>query len=122
MNRHVSTFQALAAVRQWRVARDGVLGVADATVWITRDGDPDDHVLTPGQTLAVRAGQRLTAEPWRSGESARLVFVAAPGCFGQWQRHSWQLLARLASRLGTQLLGLARSAELQACRAVRPAP
>jgi len=119
MNRHVSTFPPLVAVRQWRVARDGVLGVADATVWITRDGDPDDHVLAPGQTLAVRAGQRLTAEPWRPAEPVRLVFVAAPGCFGQWQRRSWQLLARLAGRLGAQLLGLARSAELQAGPVVR---
>ncbi|MFM2059636.1 MAG: hypothetical protein RLY71_4021 [Pseudomonadota bacterium] len=113
MNRHVSTFPTLAAVRQWRVARDGILGVADATVWITRDGDADDHVLAPGQTLAVRAGQRLTAEP------VRLVFVAAPGRASQWRRQSWQLLARLAGRLGAQLLGLARSAELQAGPVVR---
>lgn len=119
MSTHVSTFPTLSTVHQWRVARDGVLGVADATVWITRDGDPDDHVLAPGQTLAVRAGQRLTAEPWRLAEPVRLVFVPAPGRLSQWRRQSWQLLARLAGRLGRQLLGLARSAELQACRAVQ---
>lgn len=109
-----AALQPLAAVHRWQVSHDGVIAVADAAVWLTRDGDPDDHVLAPGQTLAVRRGDRLTAEPWRSAQPARLLFV--PAARPAWQQAGWQLLARLAGALGARLIALAHSAELQACR------
>jgi hypothetical protein len=111
MNRHPETRLALDTVRRWRTARDGRLSVHGAAVWITRDGDLDDHVLQPGEDLRVRAGEQLTLEPWRHGTLASLRFEATPAPIARWQRQLWQTVARLAGWLGTRLLGLARGAE-----------
>lgn len=65
---------ALNRVARWRVGRPGGLAVEGTRVWLTRDGDPHDPVLAPGQGLALQAGERITVEPWSAGTGARLVW------------------------------------------------
>lgn len=55
--------------------RSGWLVVDDGPVWITASGDTTDHVLAAGQALHLGPGQRVVAEPWRSGHAARLRWV-----------------------------------------------
>lgn len=56
--------------------RSGWLVVDAGQVWITRSGDMADHVLATGQALHLGRGQQLVAEPWRSGQVARLRWAA----------------------------------------------
>lgn len=67
----------LNGVGQWQVGRPGWLAVEGASVWLTRDGELDDHVLAPGQGMALRSGDRITVEPWCAGARARLVWSPA---------------------------------------------
>lgn len=110
----------LGGVWQGRVPADGELRVLQGRVWMTRCGEPEDHVLAAGQTLALRAGDRLVAEPWVAGQVVRLQWQAA----GQPQGLAARLLrpllvgvAALARRGAAGLLALARSAEASASRA-----
>lgn len=57
----------------------GELCVLAGQVWFTRDGDPDDHVLLPGDVLPLRAGMWVTGEPWRAGQSVRVAWWPAVG-------------------------------------------
>ena len=59
-----------------RARRAGRLTVATGRVWVTRSGDPDDHVLEAGQTLAVQAHDDVVVEPWQAGAPARLAWQA----------------------------------------------
>ena len=72
MIEHVTNVQVL------RPARAMLLTVREGRVWLTRPGDPADHVLAAGEQLAVAAGQCLYVEPWRSGEAARLAWQPLP--------------------------------------------
>lgn len=86
---HASTASALQVLgtpdRQLRITtalplqarRSGWLVVDDGPVWITCSGDSADHVLAAGQALHLGLGQRVVAEPWRSGRAARLRWSAA---------------------------------------------
>ncbi len=75
---------------QWRVARDGVLAVQDGPLWLTRDGDPDDHVLNPGERLRLQAGDRVTVSAWRPAQAGAW----------QWQAEcAWPAGQRLARAL-----------------------
>lgn len=67
----------LDGVARWQVGTTGWLAVEGATVWLTRDGELDDHVLEPGQGLPLRSGDRITVEPWSTGARARLVWSPA---------------------------------------------
>ena len=64
----------LSGLSQWQVEAAGCLTVASASVWLTREGEWDDHVLAPGQTLRLQAGDRVTVTPWEAGARARLVW------------------------------------------------
>jgi len=65
---------AAAGVTRWRARRAGRLEVCDGQVWVTRQGDPDDHVLHAGQALVVGAHEDVVLEPWPGGAPARLVW------------------------------------------------
>jgi Protein of unknown function (DUF2917) len=67
----------LDGVDQWQVGTTGWLAVEGAAVWLTRDGDLDDHVLKPGQGMHLRPGDRITVEPWCRDTRARLVWSPA---------------------------------------------
>jgi hypothetical protein len=49
----------------WRPAVPGLqLKALHGRVWVTVEGDADDHVLMPGQSLALPAGLLAVAEAW----------------------------------------------------------
>lgn len=41
-----------------------LLRVKQGRVWATLHGEPGDHVLVPGSTLHIPAGDRVVIEPW----------------------------------------------------------
>jgi hypothetical protein len=43
----------------WRVRQDAMLSVKGARVWLTRDTSYVDYWLSPGDTLALRPGERI---------------------------------------------------------------
>jgi len=50
---------------------DGVAGefeVLSGRVWLTRQGDLDDHVLEAGEAMDLAAGDVAVVEPWLRGE------------------------------------------------------
>ncbi|NRT57407.1 DUF2917 domain-containing protein [Sphaerotilus uruguayifluvii] len=108
----------VAAACRARVSRDGWLAVADAPVWITRDGDPHDHVLQPGDLLPLHEGDRLVIEPWQADRAARLTFVSSRA---EAPLDPLQALAVLAELLAAGLEQAARAARKMADR-VRPYP
>jgi Protein of unknown function (DUF2917) len=77
---HESKPLALQGVKRWHVTVAGTLRITSGQVWLTRDGDPDDHVLAAGEWLRLRAGDTVTAEPWHHGHSVQLSWepVRAP--------------------------------------------
>ena len=88
-------FQSLAAtprqlrlhgVLQLQARHAGWLQVSGGAVWITRSGDPADHVLDAGSRLFLGAGERVLAEPWRAQDAVCIAWavgaappVAVPG-------------------------------------------
>ena len=65
----------LDGVLPLQAQRSGALLVEAGQVWITRSGDCDDHVLGAGTTMALGRGERLVAEPWRSGQVVQLRWL-----------------------------------------------
>ena len=59
----------LNGVAQWQVGRPGWLAVEGASVWLTRDGELDDHVLAPGRAWRC---SRATGSPWSPGALAHV--------------------------------------------------
>ena len=65
--RHVDTGQALHLGRL-----GGDLTVLEGRVWLTRDGDPGDHLLVPGQRMRLAVNDNAVIEPWHRGERIAL--------------------------------------------------
>jgi Protein of unknown function (DUF2917) len=117
--------------QDWAAPGAGWLVVDHAPVWLTRHGEWADHVLWPGQRLAVAPGDQLRLGAWGAPadgqrlaaslrfEAAqalpvgvrRLVFLGG-GAAGLWRRAAEGLRAASAC-----LAALARSAEARASRA-----
>ena len=95
-----------------------------ARLWVTRHGDPDDHVLGPGDRISVVRGDRLVVGPWVPGDAATWSWqpyrATQPGGYG-WRRRALAPVLALAARVlrGTadRLADLARSAAAMARRA-----
>jgi len=110
-------------VRLLRTRRAGRLMVKSGRAWITRRGDFDDHVLSAGQAVDLRADEQVVVEPWEVGTPVRLawssaqrrvaVLRAADALRGVVLRR----IARWAAGTGERLLVLARSAAASASRA-----
>jgi Protein of unknown function (DUF2917) len=60
--------------RSLQTRRSGRLTVASGRVWLTRRGDLDDHVLSAGEALRLRADEQAVVEPWVDGTSVRLAW------------------------------------------------
>lgn len=109
-----------------RVRQAGWLMAFGARLWVTRHGDPDDHVLAPGERLAVACGDRLVLGPWNSGERASWLWEARRGALGPGSLQAWrgrlfvvplEALARVLRGAAEGLRALARSAAATANRA-----
>ncbi len=65
-----------------KAASASVLRIRQGRVWVTRDATAhwgsEDLVLAPGETLAVRAGERIVMEPWDGHGATYSWDVAAP--------------------------------------------
>ncbi|HJV62064.1 MAG TPA: DUF2917 domain-containing protein [Albitalea sp.] len=48
----------------------GEFTVLSGRVWLTRQGDLDDHVLGAGERFALRAGDVAVVEAWQRGQDA----------------------------------------------------
>ena len=110
-------------VRLLRTRRAGRLTVKAGRAWITREGDLDDHVLSAGEAVELRAHEQIVVEPWEGGTQVRLAWCSA-------QRRAALLrgveLLRVAAlrfvagwsaAAGERLSALARSAAASASRA-----
>jgi len=101
---------------RWQARQSGYLSVTAGVLWLTRDGEPDDHVLQARDGLRVRAGDQLTLSAWHRGTTAGLRYVPDRDRGGL-----AALVAALAARglrgLGEGALALARSADAMARRA-----
>ena len=53
-------------------AGPGELSVLKGRVWLTTQGDGDDHVLSRGERLVLPAGTDVVIEPWDRGQGAVL--------------------------------------------------
>jgi hypothetical protein len=52
-------------ILRWRAPASGELVARDQSLWLTRRGDLDDHVLEPGQRLRLRSGDEVVIEALR---------------------------------------------------------
>lgn len=112
------------APRRLRSRQAGWLVVQQGRAWITRDGDPDDHVLAAGQGVWLPAGAAAVIEPWHAGHPVRLdwQWAGAPGQRGARRGlgvadRAWLVLAEVLRATAGRLLAAARSAEAMASRA-----
>jgi hypothetical protein len=62
------------ASRRVRARGAGRLTVSAGRAWITRPGDPDDHVLTVGQALSLHAHDEVVIGPWDDGSAVGLAW------------------------------------------------
>jgi hypothetical protein len=46
----------------------GEFAVVSGRVWLTRQGDTDDHVLEAGERLVLEPSDQVVIEPWQAGE------------------------------------------------------
>ena len=58
--------------------RGGELSVVRGRVWVTREGDLDDHVLEAGQSMLLRSAAAVVVEQWRPAESAVIEWYPRP--------------------------------------------
>ena len=105
----------LAPRAAWLVARQGGL-------WVTRSGDPDDHVLASGERLAVARGDDLVLQAWRRDQPAVWDWQPMNSAPAYHLRRAvpawaWARTARALRGAAEGLAALARSAAAKACRA-----
>lgn len=70
MNTHTTQHVALRPGRAILLGRGGDLEVAEGVVWLTRRGDPNDHVLTAGQRFRLGSFEDAVIESWHAGATA----------------------------------------------------
>jgi len=119
----------LAGALRLQARSAGWLSVQRGQIWLTRDGDADDHVLSRGEQFWLQAGEGLVIEPWQAGDSAQLAW--AEGCDTASARPvqrpalrrdtgaaaaGWRLAAAVLRAAAGRLLAAARSAEARASR------
>jgi quercetin dioxygenase-like cupin family protein len=81
----------------WRVARDAELRVDEASVWLTREGDPYDYWLLPGDVACLARGERVWVSSDAQGPlEVSLTTYRRTGMtqFGRWLARLWPRVAR----------------------------
>jgi hypothetical protein len=98
-----------------------VLRVRSGPLWLTREGDPVDHVLQAGQRLRVRRGERLWLGALHAHQPAQWEWEPAPAKRYALLRSAVGLAFGLSARAlrgaADGLAALARSAASIASRA-----
>ena len=56
----------------------GELTVVDGRVWMTRQGDLQDHLLEPGRSVRLEPHAGAVIEPWAAGASATVQWRRLP--------------------------------------------
>lgn len=87
--------QPAAAMMHWRALAPGVL-VACATLWLTRRGDLDDHVLRPGERVRLDRGDDLVIEVLRPHAAPLWRWQPAAAPAGGWRIRLGRLLRPIA--------------------------
>lgn len=82
-----------------------------ARLWVTRDGDPADYVLAPGERLAVGRGEHVTLGGWDADLPAQWEWQPAAAVPAR-----YRLFDRVAGALAA-LAAFARNAASSASRA-----
>lgn len=63
--------------RGLKAGRAGALLAQGGRVWVTREGQAEDWMLAPGETLAVRQGERLWLSTGPDGRPAQVAWLPA---------------------------------------------
>ncbi len=96
----------------------GELIVLQGRVWLTRDGDLDDHLVEPGQRVPLGVAENAVIGAWNTGDA--LVVRWNPqrqSFFGALLPEPLRGLAFVAGRAANGFAALARSAAASASRA-----
>lgn len=90
----------LAGALRLQTGSAGWLWVDSGAVWITRQGEGVDHVLSAAEALYLGRGDQVVAEPWHTGQAVELRWAQAADS---------QALAALRRAEGAAALRPARS-------------
>ena len=108
--------------QRWVAPRPAWLRVQAGMLWVTRSGDPEDHVLVRGERLAIARGDDLVLQAWCRDVPAVWDWqpMRAPARYRlrralpAW---AWAACARALRGAADGLAALARSAAARASRA-----
>jgi Protein of unknown function (DUF2917) len=108
--------------QRWVAPQPAWLCVRGGTLWVTRSGDPEDHVLGHGERLAVARGDDLVLQAWRNDVPAVWDWQPWPAPARYRLRRAvpawaWGRCARALRGAADGLAALARSAAANASRA-----
>jgi quercetin dioxygenase-like cupin family protein len=81
----------------WRLARDAELRVGEGALWLTREGDPYDYWLVPGDVARLSRGERVWVSTDRERPlEASLTTYRHTGLTqaGRWLARIWPRIAR----------------------------
>ena len=110
---HLAIGQALRLGRA-----GGELSVVSGSIWLTRDGDPDDHVIERGGRMRVRGTDRAVVEALHPGATATVRWQPRPQALAAVLFAApLRALAALAERAAAGFAALARIAAASARRA-----
>jgi hypothetical protein len=109
-------------VQRWLAPRPAWVVAREGTLWVTRSGDLEDHVLPPGERLAVARGDDLVVQAWRRDAPAVWDWQPRAALPAHRLRRAlpgwvWAGSARALRMAAAGLAALARSAAAMANRA-----
>ena len=109
-------------VQRWVAPQPAWLEAREGALWVTRSGDPEDHVLARGERLAVARGDDLVLQAWRRDQPAvwdwqPQAALAHYGLRREVLAWAWVRVARGLRGAAEAFAALARNAAARACRA-----
>ena len=103
LSNHSSALQTRWAAPLAISGRRGQLTVLSGQVWLTRRGDPDDHVLHAGQCMWLTPADDAVVEQWQRDQPASLHWQPEP-------TRRWRAVADAAISVFARVLHNARVA------------